>query len=85
MRSHPMLKSSVPIVLLAVLLGACSTSRPATADKTDIRNSLRPIVGTTLVGAKGATPVDQDKIDETAAGLCGAGIWTKSECAKHGQ
>jgi hypothetical protein len=42
------------------------------------------VVGTSLVGVKGATPKDQAGIDETAAGLCGAGIWTRSECARHG-
>lgn len=42
------------------------------------------VVGTSLVGTRGATPGDQTNIDETAAGLCGAGIWTRSECARHG-
>jgi hypothetical protein len=46
---------------------------------------LRPVVGTSLIGAKGATPADQGRIDETAAGLCGAGVWTASECARHGR
>jgi len=46
---------------------------------------LRRVVGTSLIGAKGATPADQIKINETAAGLCGASVWTKSECARHGR
>jgi len=36
-----------------------------------------------LIGARGATPTDQDKIDETVAGLCGTRAWTQSECARH--
>jgi hypothetical protein len=46
---------------------------------------LRKVVGTSLVGARGATPTDQLRIDETAAGLCGAGVWTRTECARHGR
>lgn len=63
------------------MLAACSTSQtvPVTAD------GLRKVVGTSLIGARGATPGDQLKIDETAAGLCGAGIWTMTECARHGR
>lgn len=45
----------------------------------------RAIAGTSLIGARGATPKDQERIDDTAAGLCGAGAWTKSECARHGE
>jgi hypothetical protein len=43
------------------------------------------VVGTSLIGARGKTPTDQLKIDSTAAGLCGGGIWTRSECAQHGR
>jgi len=48
-------------------------------------DGLRAVVGTSLVGARGATPQDQIKIDETAAGLCGAGVWSKTDCARHGR
>jgi hypothetical protein len=48
-------------------------------------DSLRRVVGTSLIGAKGATVADQFKINETAAGLCGAGVWTPTECARHGR
>ncbi len=27
--------------------------------------------------------MDQGKIDETVAGLCASGAWTRSECARH--
>lgn len=65
----------------ALTLAACTTSKPApvTAD------GLRRVVGTSLIGARGRTPADQGKIDETAAGLCGGGVWTRSECARHGR
>ncbi|WP_436123031.1 hypothetical protein [Aminobacter sp. LjRoot7] len=46
---------------------------------------MRAVVGTSLVGAQGKTPTDQAGIDETAAGLCAGGVWTKSECARHGK
>lgn len=49
----------------------------------DLKGSARLIVGTSLVGARGASPRDQGAIDETVAGLCGAGVWTRSECARH--
>jgi hypothetical protein len=42
-------------------------------------------VGTTLIGARGATPADQEAIDQTAAGLCGAAVWTRTQCAEHGR
>ncbi|MGF7005782.1 hypothetical protein [Aminobacter sp. BE322] len=43
------------------------------------------MVGTSLVGVQGRTAADQAGIDATAAGLCAANIWTKSECAQHGK
>nr|WP_246747076.1 hypothetical protein [Nitratireductor aquibiodomus] len=48
-------------------------------------DGLRDVVGTSLIGARGATADDQRKIDETAAGLCGGGIWSPTECARHGR
>lgn len=69
------------VCALAMLLAGCSTSPlgPATAE------GLRAVVGTDLIGARGATPKDQRKINSTVAGVCGAGIWKKSECARHGE
>lgn len=63
------------------MLAACSTSRPAPVSS----DGLRLVVGTSLIGARGKTPTDQLKIDSTAAGLCGGGVWTRSECAQHGR
>lgn len=63
----------------AVMLAGCSTmsAGPVSID------GLRQVAGTSLVGAKGKTPADQLKIDETAAGLCSAGVWTRSQCVRH--
>ena len=72
-------------VVFALMVAGCTTSVPGDAPKPKLTNSARAIVGTSLIGAKGATPADQDKIDDTAAGLCGAAVWTASECARHGR
>ncbi|PWK61958.1 hypothetical protein [Aminobacter sp. AP02] len=63
------------------MVAGCSISKPAPAST----EGLRAVVGTSLIGAKGKTPADQAGIDETAAGLCAGGVWTKSECARHGK
>lgn len=68
------------VLMTAALVAAgCSTSRPASVD------GLRRVVGTDLIGARGATPVDQRKIDRTVAGICAVdGIWSREECSAHG-
>lgn len=48
-------------------------------------SGLRSIVGTELAGARGATQIDQRKIDRTVVGLCAASVWTRAECARHGE
>ncbi|AWI57200.1 hypothetical protein AB395_00001541 [Sinorhizobium fredii CCBAU 45436] len=58
---------------------ACGTSPPANVD------GLRRVVGTDLIGARGATPADQRKIDRTVVGLCATAVWTKGECSRHGE
>ncbi|AHK44706.1 hypothetical protein OV14_3288 [Ensifer adhaerens OV14] len=45
---------------------------------------LKSVVGVDLVGARGATPADQRKIDRTVVGLCAAAVWSKADCARHG-
>ncbi|WP_127524669.1 hypothetical protein [Mesorhizobium sp. Z1-4] len=75
------LKTGVLCIAAALMLAGCTTSKP-TPVTTD---GLRKVVGTSLIGTKGATPQDQRNIDETAAGLCGGGVWTRSECARHGK
>lgn len=45
----------------------------------------RGIVGTSLIGVRGSSDRDQAGIDDAVAGLCGAGSYTKAECARHGE
>lgn len=71
-------------VVSAMSAAACTTSQAVNVSADRQIDTTRAIVGTTLVGARGATPADQDGIDDTAAGLCGAGVWTPAECARHG-
>jgi len=67
---------SAMIATLALLLAGCGTSGPGSA------TALRSIVGTDLIGA---TPADQCKIGWTIVGICAAAVWTKGECARHGE
>ncbi|MFN7023704.1 MAG: hypothetical protein ACK4QP_04150 [Pseudorhizobium sp.] len=62
---------------LIFALTACGTSAPGSAP------GLRRVVGTDLVGARGATPADQRKIDRTVVGICAASVWTQDECGRH--
>lgn len=75
------LKTGALSIAAALMLVGCSTSKPAPVTS----DGLRAVVGTSLIGARGATSADQGKIDETVAGLCGGGVWTRSECARHGR
>ena len=70
-------------VASALILAGCQSSQLASVSSDQQISTARSIVGTSLVGAQGATAADQDKIDDTAAGLCGAGVWTRSECIRH--
>ena len=67
----------------ALMVAGCGPSQTTSAQKDKLNLSTRQIVGTSLIGAQGKTPEDQEKIDDTAAGLCATGVWTKSECARH--
>jgi hypothetical protein len=67
------------ILTVASMGAACGTS--ATANVA----GLRRVVGTDLIGARGATPADQRKIDRTVVGICAAAVWTEGECARHGE
>lgn len=66
-------------MMLAGMLAGCGTSKPASVD------GLRLVVGTDLIGARGATDDDQRKIDRTVVGICAAGVWTRAECGRHGE
>ncbi|TAV89332.1 hypothetical protein ELI23_08990 [Rhizobium leguminosarum] len=72
------------VVACALSVAACTTTTRVSVSKQNLSGTTRSIVGTSLIGARGATPRDQEKIDDTAAGLCGAGIWTSAECRAHG-
>ncbi len=78
------MRNALVIFVVSVLtLAGCTTSQMVSASGDRQKATARAIVGTSLIGARGATPKDQDKIDDTVAGVCGAGVWTKSECARH--
>jgi hypothetical protein len=64
-------------------VAACTHTEQASVAKGQLQSTARSIVGTSLIGARGATPRDQDKIDDTVAGLCGAKAWSAEECAAH--
>ncbi|PDT39801.1 MULTISPECIES: hypothetical protein [Sinorhizobium] len=70
-------------VACALSAAGCTSTQQVSASKDRLNQAARAVVGTSLVGARGATPADQDKIDETVAGLSGARAWTQSECAHH--
>lgn len=64
------------------MTAGCIHTAPVGA-KAEIRDTVRKVVGTDLVGARGASARDQQKIDVTAAGLCGAGVWSRADCTRH--
>ena len=64
---------------LTLALTGCGTSAPSGVE------GLRRVVGADLIGARGATPADQRKIDRTVVGLCAGKIWSRAECAAHGE
>lgn len=47
--------------------------------------ALRRVVGTDLIGTKGATPKDQDNINRTVIRLGAAKIYTRQELIAHGR
>lgn len=78
-----MLKRLLMGSALVALLAGCGTTQSINAGQSDVVRGARGIVGTALIGAEGKTAQDQDKINETVARLCGTGVYTKSECARH--
>ncbi len=71
------------IFVCAALLAGCTTSKKAAAPKVEVVQVVRDVVGTELIGVKGATQKDQDAVDSTIAGLCGATVYRPNECASH--
>nr|WP_318913537.1 hypothetical protein [Shinella zoogloeoides] len=73
----------VLLVACAASVAACTSTQRVSASKERLNSAARAVVGTSLIGARGATAGDQDKIDDTVAGLCGSHTWTRDECARH--
>ncbi|MEQ1403818.1 hypothetical protein ABK249_02635 [Neorhizobium sp. Rsf11] len=67
----------------ALSVASCTQTAQVSASKVQLQSTARSIVGTSLIGARGKTARDQEKIDDTVAGLCGARAWTVEECAAH--
>ncbi|PWE57676.1 hypothetical protein DEM27_00230 [Metarhizobium album] len=73
-------RTVLALILTYVSMGAaCGTTAPASVP------GLRRVVGTDLIGAHGATPADQRKINRTVVGICAAKVWTADECGRHGE
>ncbi|CDZ38055.1 hypothetical protein NOJ28_26560 [Neorhizobium galegae] len=72
-------------VACAVSAAAWTSTQQVSASKGQPSRTARAIVGTSLIGARGATLADQEGIDDTVAGVCGAGVWTPEECLAHDQ
>ncbi|WLS01761.1 hypothetical protein Q9315_09900 [Shinella oryzae] len=73
----------VLLVACALSAAGCTSTKQVAASKEKLNSTARAVVGTSLIGTRGATPADQDRIDETVAGICGARTWTREECARH--
>ena len=77
------LTALVLLVACAWSAAGCTATQQVSASKSRLNSTARAIVGTALIGARGETPADQNKIDETVAGLCGSRTWTAAECGQH--
>lgn len=71
------------IAAFAFVLVGCGSPVAVSATKDKQVQTVRRVVGTSLVGAHGRTKADQDAIDTTATRLCAVRAWTAAECAKH--
>ena len=72
-------------VACAVSAAACTSTQQVSASKDQLSRTARAIIGTSLIGVRGATPADQEGIDDTVAGVCGSRVWTAAECLAHDQ
>lgn len=80
-----MISLSVLVLCVAsvLTLAGCTTSDQISAGNKDLARATRGVVGTSLIGVKGKTPKDQEGVDDSVAGLCAVGSYTKTECARH--
>jgi hypothetical protein len=77
--SAGLLKAALLNMTIAVVLVGCGTTAGI-----DVA-ALRRVVGTDLIGTKGATDEDQDNINRTVIRLGRAKVYTRQEVAAHGQ
>jgi len=61
----------------ALTVAGCSTLQPASVEGVD------RVIGDALPGAQGETIEDQDRIDETVARACAAGLYSTELCDLH--
>lgn len=59
------------------MVAGCSTLQPASVEGVD------RVIGDALPGAKGQTITDQNRIDETVARACAAGLYSTELCDLH--
>lgn len=59
------------------MAAGCSTLQPASVEGVD------RVIGDALPGAKGETIADQNRIDETVARACAAGLYSTELCNLH--
>lgn len=59
------------------MVAGCSTSQPASVA------GAKRAIGQKLPGAQGLTIPDQDRIDDTVARACAAGLYPKDLCDRH--
>ena len=68
---------------IALITAGCTPSVRESAWTPDLARAARGIMGTELIGTKGATKQDQDNIDDTVAGACSVGVYNPTECQRH--
>jgi hypothetical protein len=61
----------------ALAMAGCSTSQPVSVGGVD------RVIGNALPGAQGQTINDQDRIDDTVARACAAGLYSTDLCDRH--
>src|SRR5690606_14093219 len=77
MKPQAKLWTLLALMTSALTLAGCGHSGPANV------SGVRNVLGTDLLGARGATEADQRKIDRTIVRGRAGGVWSKDECAIH--